>query len=153
MSQNHWLSQQVQGNSPRSSSEQLPALQCGAGVHGPHTPSPTPSQRPPGRYPCLHHEEEPEAQRCGETAGSHTAVSAEAGSELSSALLSMGLAADSELTEKGHRDVPQCTVHCKGWPPVSLASPDQKRAILTRGQGAAAAQGPLDACWPSRGEG
>lgn len=100
-------------------------------------------QRPPGRYPRLRREEEePEAQRRGETAGSHTAVSAEAGSELLSALLSMGFAADSELTEKGHRDFPQC----KGWPPMSLASPDQKKAILTRGQGATVAQDPLDAC-------
>lgn len=35
-----WGSQQMQGSSPRSSPEQLPALQCGAGVHGPHAPPP-----------------------------------------------------------------------------------------------------------------
>lgn len=110
-----------------------------------HAPTATPWKVP--MPPC--EEEEPEAQRRGETAGSHTAVNAEAGFELSSALLSVGFAADSELTEKGHRDFPQC----KGWLPMSLASPDQKKAIFTRGQGATVAQGPLDACLPSRGEG
>ena len=79
----HQQTQQMQGSSPRSPPEQLPALQCGAGVHGPHALPPTLPQRPPARYPCLHHEEEEsEAQRCGETAGSHTVIGAEAGSEL-----------------------------------------------------------------------